>query len=261
MTHTPYQRLDDVVAGLGGLEREAIDRRDRRAIFLTVYGEMSREMKRLVEARAFADNEWVARYTVAFANFYREAYDAYERRTPVAKCWRIAFDTANRGAALVAQDLLLGINAHINHDLALALEVIGIDPDRDARLADHTAVNEVLRSLTDAVSARVSELYAPGLAGVDECAGTLDEDVSNFSLALARENAWEAAVALANARSEIERRAIRRLLDVRGSAIARLILAPNLNPVVLGTCRRIEEGAWWTALSGLRRLAAERQPS
>ena len=256
MSSSPYETLDHVVAELARLEQRALARRDRRAIFLTVYGQMSREMKRLVECGTFRDNLWVTRYTVAFANFYREAYGAYENGLPVAKSWRIAFDAAKQGTALVSQDLLLGINAHINHDLALALERVSIDPQRDDRLADHTAVNEVLRSLTDAVAARVSELYAPGLAGVDACAGTFDEDVSNFSLAIARENAWEAAVALANARAELERRAIRRLLDVRASAVARLILLPNLNPIGLGTCRQIEAGRWWTMVSAAQSARA-----
>jgi hypothetical protein len=259
MTTTPYSTLDHVVDGLAGLEEAALARRDRRAVFLTVYGEMSRAMQRLIDDGWFHDREWVARYTVAFANFYREAYDGYDRGTPVAKAWRVAFDTAKRGAALVSQDLLLGINAHINHDLALALHGVSIDPDREARLADHMAVNEVLRSLTEVVSTRISDLYAPGLAGVDACAGALDEEASNFSLALARENAWEAAVALANARSELERSTIRRLLDVRASAIAKLILVPNLNPLVFGTCRKIEEGTWWKVLSGVRETAAGRQ--
>lgn len=240
-----YTTLGQVVDGLSGLEQAALARHDRRAVFLTVYVQLSREMKRLIEARAFRDNDWVARYTIAFANFYREANDAYEAGAAVAKSWRIAFDIAKQGAALVSQDVLLGINAHINHDLALALEQVAIDPRREDRLFDHTAVNEVLRALTDAVSERISELYAPGLTVVDASAGTFDEEISNFSLAIARENAWEAAVALANARADIERRTIRRLLDVRASAVARLILVPNLNPVVLGACRRIEEGRWW----------------
>jgi hypothetical protein len=250
-TISPYRTLDDVVTGLAALEQAALANRDRRAIFLTVYGQMSREMQRLIGLGVFRNNDWVARYTVGFANIYREAYHAYDAGQPVVKAWRIAFDAARAGAALVSQDLLLGINAHINHDLALALENVAIDPDREDRLADHTAVNEVLRSLTDAVSERISQLYAPGLTVVDACAGTLDEDVSNFSLSIARENAWEAAVALANARSELERRAIRRLLDVRASAVARLILVPNLNPIVLSACRRIEEGRWWKAVTGM----------
>jgi hypothetical protein len=251
MPLAPFTTLDDVVEGLGSLEASYLGRRDRRAIFLTVYGLMSREMKRRIAEKQFDDNDWVTRYTVCFANYYRDALDGYERRQRIPKSWQIAFAATQEPTGLVLQDVLLGINAHINHDLALALTDVSIDPNRDARHRDHARVNAVLRSLTDAVAERVSALYAAGLAGVDACAGMLDEEVTNFSFEIARENAWESAVALANARLAIERTAVRRLLDLRAAAMARLIRLPNRKPELLAACRKIEDGAWWTAISEL----------
>jgi hypothetical protein len=32
--------------------------------------------------------------------------------------------------------------------------------------------------------------------------------------------------------------------------MARLILAPNLNPVLVAACRRVEDGVWWDVLGG-----------
>ena len=177
---TRLATLDDVIGALIALEARHTARRDRRAVFVTVYTLMSQEMKRRIERGAFRDNEWVRRYTIAFANLYCAAHDDFDSGRAVSKAWTIAFETARGGEALVTQDLLLGINAHINHDLALALDEVSIEPDRAARLADHSAVNEVLQALTDEVGRRVSDLYARGLAGVDACAGTLDEAVSNF---------------------------------------------------------------------------------
>jgi hypothetical protein len=203
------------------------------------------------EQRGFHDNEWVARYTVTFAGLYRSAIEAYDRGERVPKSWKLALDTAKEQTGLISQDLLLGINAHVNHDLALALDTVSIEPDRASRHQDHTAVNQVLHDLTDVVSDRVSQLYAPGLAGVDACAGRLDEDATNFSFTIARENAWEAAVALANARNTVERLGVTTLLDLRAAAMARLILAPNRNPAVMAACRQVEAGGWWKALSGI----------
>jgi hypothetical protein len=254
----PFQTLDDAVERLAALERQLTARRDRRAVFVTLYGLMTREMKRRTGEGAFRDNAWVARYAVAFANIYIDAFETFDSGGAVAKAWRMAFDTSRQGTALVSQDILLGINAHVNHDLALALDRVSIEPDRMARHADHTAVNEVLKGLSDAASERISELYARGLAGIDACAGPLDEEVSHFSLTLARENAWEAAVALANARSGLERAAVRKLLDVRSTLVARLILAPALSPTLLDACRRVEAGAWWEVMDGLHRAASAR---
>jgi hypothetical protein len=58
-----YRTLDDVVNGLTSPERQFKAARDRRGVFVTVYGMMSREMKRRIETTFFLDNEWVARET------------------------------------------------------------------------------------------------------------------------------------------------------------------------------------------------------
>jgi hypothetical protein len=252
MPLAPFMTLDDMIEGLDGLEAHYMARRDRRAIFLTVYCLMSREMRRRIQSGEFRDGDWVARYAVCFANYYRAALDGYERGLRIPKSWQIALSATQEPNGLVLQDALLGINAHINHDLALALTDVSIEPDRAGRHQDHLRVNEVLRSLTDAVADRVSRLYAAGLAGVDACAGMLDEEVTNFSFEIARENAWESAVALTNARLEIERAAFRRLLDVRAAAVARLIRLPNRKPELLAACRKIEDGGWWTAVTRIK---------
>lgn len=137
MLTAPYHTLDDVVSGFAALETRFRQQRDRRAIFLTLYGVVSAEMRTRVEAGAFADPPWVHRYAVAFANLYRGALEAYEdgRAADVPKPWRLCFDAAKAGSGLVLQDMLLGVNAHVNNDLPRALVSVSIDPDRALRYA------------------------------------------------------------------------------------------------------------------------------
>ena len=141
-----FATLDDVVAGLGSLETEFRRRKDRRCVFLSLYGIVSAEMRDRVRQQAFADPDWVHRYAVAFANLYTRALTAYDagRLHEVPKAWRLCFDRARAGAGLVLQDMFLGVNAHVNADLPYALAAISIDPDRAARYQDHAAVNQVL---------------------------------------------------------------------------------------------------------------------
>ena len=251
-----YQTLDDVVNELAALETAFRARGDRRCIFLTLYGVVSSEMRSRVASRAFLDPEWVHRYAVAFANLYREALEAYDagRHADVPKSWRLAFDAAAAGESLVLQDVLLGINAHVNNDLALALDRVSIGPDRDRRRRDHDAVNEVLSAVTERAVLRLSELYAPGFTTMDDCAGELDEVASLFSLQVGRDSAWESAVALANARGPVERVLTSRLLSTRAAAMARVLLAPSRNARFISACRRLESGTGWVAL-----LAATKQ--
>lgn len=245
---SPFRSLDEVVHELATLERRFQEARDRRAIFLTVYGAVSEEVRHRVAQGFFTDNAWVTRYTLAFANLYRVALHDYQREAPVPRAWKLCFDAALRGDGLVLQDLLLGVNAHINRDLAIALTDVSIEPDREARYRDHLAVNEVLGALMQDAVDRISLAYAPGLAGLDELAGGLDELVSSFSLEVARETAWESAVSLANARHDVERRLTLRLLDRRAALVARVLLKASVSPAFVAAVRHIEDGGWWTML-------------
>jgi hypothetical protein len=252
MRSGPYRTLDDVVAGLGAWEARFRQQQDRRAVFASLYGVVSAEMRERVARRTFADNEWVHRYAVAFANLYREALEAYEagRVADVPKPWRLCFDAARAGTGLVLQDMFLGVNAHVNNDLPLALTAISIEPDRRARYLDHAAVNAVLAAVTERATERIASLYAPGLTAMDDCAGQLDEMLSLFSLNLARESAWESAVALANARNAVERRLATTLISARAAALARLLLSPSCSPSLVAACRRLEAGSHWLTLVG-----------
>ncbi len=247
---TSYFTLDDVVDGFGGWEERFRQRNDRRAIFLTLYGIVSAEMRARVAEGGFADTAWVQRYAVAFANLYRTALEDYEagRMAAVPAAWRLCFDAAKAGRGLVLQDMFLGVNAHVNNDLPAALSSVSIDPDRPGRYKDHAAVNAVLGSVTERATQRISALYAPGVAMMDECAGQFDEMASLFSLEVARESAWDAAVSLANARTSFERRLTTTLIGSRAAVVARLLLAPTAHALFMSTCRRLEQSTDMVAL-------------
>jgi hypothetical protein len=245
-----YRTLDDVVSGFSALERGFRAGRDRRSIFLTLYGVVSADMRDRVASGAFADGAWVERYAVAFANLYRAALEAHEagRMTAVPRAWRICFETARAGTGTVLQDVLLGVNAHVNNDLAFALDRVAVDPDRERRRRDHNAVNQVLEGVTERATQRLASLYAPGIATMDCAAGELDEIVGRVSLGGARDTAWESACALADARGPIERRLAATRVSARAAVLARLLLAPSRSPDVISACRRLEEEANWLTL-------------
>lgn len=243
-----YTSLDEAFDGLATIERTYRQQRDRRAIFVTAYLIITDSIRRSVADQRFADNDWAARYAICFANLYRQALLDFERQNlaAVPKAWRMAFETATGNRSLALQDLVLGINAHINHDLALALAEVTIDPERSQRYSDHNAVNQVLRAAVDQLQDQICRVYAPILTVLDLAGGALDEELACFSVAKARESAWLAAVSLANARSDGERAAIRASLNDRSAVMARLILSPNpFYPWVFGALRHLENIKPW----------------
>ncbi len=236
--------LEQVVARLEAIEAACLRRGDRRSIFATLYGLVSAEIHVRVRDGYFLDNDWAHRYGVTFANLYFAAFDAADagQTDAVPKAWRLCFDAAASGRTLALQDLLLGMNAHINNDLPLALVRVSIDPDRDARRHDHLAVNAILAGVAQRAIDRLAALYAPGLRTLDEAAGELDELMGQFSIEVARENAWEGAVSLTNARNDAERRLVATMIGSRAVVLARLLRVASLSPTLIAVCRRLEAG-------------------
>lgn len=249
----PYTSLQEIIEGLGGIERALREQEDRRAVFATAYVNMTSEIASRIGEASFHDPDWVARYAVAFANLYRSALLSYEQgdfeATP--KPWLASFEASKNRRALLIQDLLLGINAHINHDLALALNEVGIDPERDKRREDHTAVNDAIRKATDPVQEAVTSRYAPALRLLDRVFGRIDEELTSFSIDKARFTAWVSAVSLANAHDDAEREEVRASIEDRSNVMAKLILRPNIPGRVLNAIHRLEAKTSWRNLINL----------
>jgi len=245
LTAEPFASVGDAHRRLAALERTFRARGDRRGAFLAIYARVTGEVGRSIAAGEFADPDWVADYLVAFAELYREALVAFETGDgELSGAWRLAFEAAATGDCLVSQAALLGINAHVNYDLALALDAAGLDADREARYADHCAVNDVLKRLVDEVQERLADRYAPGIATVDESLGRLDEAVAYWVLSVGRESAWWCAVALADSRSRwgLRRRVATAFRTGSSTGVAHLLLGPTRSTGLRALFGRIERG-------------------
>lgn len=237
-----FESIEDVRDRLGELEAVLLDQSDRRSVFLTVYTEMTAETVREINADEFNNSDWMERYLVRFAEYYRRAFLNFERGTidDVPDPWIVAFGTALRGDALVMQDTLLGINAHINYDLALTLSDIGLHPDRPHKYADHVRVNDILDRLVSVQQDLLSERYAPGLSRVGRHLGSLDEEVTSVSLHRAREQAWQIAVVQSDFTWLPAETYTDWLLRRTATGGAYLLLQPKASPATMRILRDIE---------------------
>jgi uncharacterized small protein (DUF1192 family) len=257
LTITEFHSIDDVVTGLKAIEAILAATADRRGVFVEAYLLITLELKNRIEQAGFEDTAWVSRYVVAFAELYRKALVAHEAgEAGLPKPWKAAFDAAKLPTTLILQDLVLGINAHINNDLPNALVAIGIDPERDSRKRDHDAVNDALRVATAPVEQRICELYAPGLGELKDQVFGLDKLLTTFSFEKARAAAWASGVSLVNAQGAEERALVRTHIDEGAGALAQLILAPNReHPLLIETLQKIEQGVHWQTAAFTRGCA------
>ena len=94
---------------------------DPGRFFLATYLRTTRAVAEELDRGGFRDPEWVERWDVAFADLYLDAVtDAQAGRRP-PEPWAVAFGAGDRDGLPPLRHVLLGMNAHINYDLAQSL--------------------------------------------------------------------------------------------------------------------------------------------
>ena len=213
------------IVRMQNLVRQWQETADARAFFLDCYLMMTRNMMAAVELKEFRDPAAVAAFVQHFADYYFAGLQAFEQDAESAPAvWRLAHEAALDHEVTPLQMLLLGVNAHINHDLVLTVvDLLGaewgeLSEDRRAdRYFDFCYVNDIISRTVDAVQAQVLEPAMPLIVILDRLMGPLDERMITRLLAHWREAVWKHAVALMEAAGEDEKRQL--LSEVEKTAL------------------------------------------
>jgi hypothetical protein len=220
----PPRTIDDVLRALRVVVDDAARDGDRIGLFAAVYRQVTAAIAQGVRDGLFDDADRLNRFDAVFAGRYLTALESWRAGRDPGRSWRLAFRaTADDGLVLV-QHVVLGINAHINLDLAVAAaqtspggEIAGLEQDFER-------INDVLIDVLCELQGAVDEL-SPLLGGLDVVLGRLDEEIFGFKLERARAEAWEAAVLLAGQTGDARDSAVR-MLDRYASGLGRVVLAP-----------------------------------
>ena len=145
-----------------------------------------------VAAGDFQNPTWLTALDVQFVNLYFEALRSWCSGGDTPKCWQALFERRSDAAVARIQFALAGINAHINHDLPLAIDatcqITGTAPQRDSpQFADYTSVNATLDSL---ISLAKQRLKVRLLGDALPPASHLEDLVGAWNVSAAREAAW-----------------------------------------------------------------------
>ena len=210
------QQTDQVVQQMVILAQSWETAGDRRYIFLRCYSMMSANMALAIQEGRFAHSSWVAALMLRFADYYFDALERYDQNPVHAPAvWKQVHDAARLPDTHVLQNLLLGVNAHINYDLPLALydclhsEWAGLDEThRRSRQNDHETVNRIIGDTIDAVQDTVVEPLSPTMALVDRLMGRMDEWLLSQLITAWRQDVWQVALQLLSAPDERHRQSI-----------------------------------------------------
>jgi hypothetical protein len=198
---------------------------DGVAVFHRVYTRVTEEVGHLVDRGGFPDRGAAVTLDVLFAERYLSAVETFERGGRAPACWLpLLRARAHRGVRPV-QFALCGINAHIGHDLALAV----VDTCRTLACAPEDLRDEFdqIGELLAALEERVREDLMPG-PDLLERAEPFTHWAGAWSIERARGAAWGVARGLWAVRGRPETGArMRGRLDEGVAFVGRLLVAPR----------------------------------
>lgn len=201
--------VDAVISRMRALHA-ALPERDGVAVFNRVYLTVTEAVDRHIDEGRFADAGAAITLDVRFAERYLTAVErAEDERRPPA-CWRPLFQMRRHPGVRPLQFALAGINAHIGHDLALA--VVDACRSLDCEPVDLEDEFDRVGDLLVSLEERVREELMPG-PDLLQIADPLTHLLGSWSLERARDATWSAARALW---------ALRRLPDVAEEFTERL---------------------------------------
>jgi len=209
--------LDDTIEELRSV---ALSADDASGYFAAMYARVTDRVDDQIREGGFDDGPRMARFARSFADWY---LGPREGRRPRPRCWQAADDVAGDGRLLIVQHLLLGINAHVNHDLP---QVVVELADGAASVADlrpdFDAINDVLAATQPAILRDLGR--SSGWTQLLAWHGA--SKLFSFSLDRARDQAWSTAVRL-NGLDGAARDADVRELDRLVTVLAHLVASPT----------------------------------
>jgi Family of unknown function (DUF5995) len=203
---------------------------DHRGVFATTYLELTKVLRATVrrDPRFFRWPRYLYLEDALFADVYFNSLRADRRGKPVPPAWRIAFDTARSGQVNAGQDMLLGINAHVQNDMPFVVAALGLrSPKGASRKPDHDKVNLILDAAYEPVVRAVARRYDPFVNTTNATWNPLD-DVGGLEMVKGwREEVWRNAERLLNAKSDNERRQVATQIQQGAALWARMMATPQ----------------------------------
>jgi hypothetical protein len=184
------QSVDDVIRTMQAIDAICSDG-DGLKWFNWLYLGVTQAVGERVGAGGFQDAAWMAALDVQFAELYFGALRSALSGGAAPRCWTVLLERRNWTALARIQCALAGVNAHINHDLPLAIVRTGAAPVHgDAHYSDYTALNSTLSTRIDGAKA---PLHVRLLGDLLPPVSHLEDTMAAFSVTAAREAAWNHA--------------------------------------------------------------------
>jgi hypothetical protein len=196
-TQTTPQTIHGVLQLMETIQNTCVDG-DGLKWFNWLYFQVTQAVADRVATGGFHDPAWLSALDVQFAALYFGAIHGALSGAACPGCWNALFVGRNRTRLARIQFALAGMNAHINHDLPMAIistcrATRTVPQHGTAQYNDYTALNVTLDSLVDRAKQTLN-VRLPGDAM--PAVSFLENTIAAWDLAAAREHAWNTSQVL-----------------------------------------------------------------
>jgi Family of unknown function (DUF5995) len=191
--------IDDVIAAIEGIVAWSIGNASRLGYFAALYKKITLAIKTAIGEGGFENGPRMERLDVVFASRYFAALNGFLHPGAYPQpshSWRVAFDGAAEAQPIIVQQMLAGVNAHIDLDLGIAASQIAPGKQIDSLHTDFDRVNAVLASQVRGVVDQIGSL-SPVLADIYHVLMQYEIDLISRGLVIFRDSAWRFARLLA----------------------------------------------------------------
>lgn len=194
VTSAPPSSIDDVIQIMQKLDT-ALPANDGLKWFNLLYLEVTQQVRQHPPASDWKAPVWLSRLDVIFATLYFKAIADSLTGNLIPSSWQALFEARQRTGIDRIQFALAGMNAHINHDLALAL--LAIDSEMHQGFSVDTPEHqdyEHVNDLLQAVLPQALTMLATGILGqLAEDTGKIGKLLAIWNVRAARDLAWDFA--------------------------------------------------------------------
>jgi hypothetical protein len=150
--------IDGVIEGLAGIVGKAREDADRVGYFAALYRQVTVRVRQAIQAGRFDDGQRMSRFDALFGIRYFDALGSWLQDRSGPACWRVAFEMTRNADTIIVQHLLLGVNAHINLDLAVATAQTAPGESIQDLHRDFLLINDILVGVLADVQHAVDEI-------------------------------------------------------------------------------------------------------
>jgi uncharacterized protein DUF5995 len=183
--------IDQVLKEMDGIVAWTLANNSRAGYFAALYRRVTRTVRSRIGTGYFDDDQRMETLDVTFATRYLTAFQQWQTGDPaMSACWKVAFDAVADPTLIILQNLLAGMNAHIDFDLGIAAaQVAGTMEGLESLHDDFNKINALLACLVPTVFTELGEL-SPLIHLVEDVDEAGEENLVDELMKVARDFSW-----------------------------------------------------------------------